>query len=257
MIEAGALTAAFAVGLALVWTVGRSRVAADLCAIAGAREQQRGNARRVSTVAASLGGGRAVALRSGLACGAVGLLLAAGFSLLAPAGAYLAFLAPGLVADRRAARSMREAERALVVAVEWIDALVSAGRPAELAVLAVAKEGTGSSRLDLALRSASAAAALGAPVFRVLAFEARAAGLASLARIGDELERSRDLGRGSRAVLTDARDALRRQERTRIIDAASRVDAKLMLVLVLCYLPALMLIVVVPLFVGLLSGILE
>jgi len=35
------------------------------------------------------------------------------------------------------------------------------------------------------------------------------------------------------------------------------VDAKLMLVLVLCYLPALMLIVVVPLFVGLLSGILE
>lgn len=257
MIEAGALCTVFAVGLALVWTVGRSRVAADLCAIAGAREQHRDNARRVSAVAASLGGGRAVALRSGLACGAVGLLLAAGFALLAPAGAYLAFLAPGLVADRRAARSMREAERALVVAVEWIDALVGAGRPAELAVLAVAKEGTGSSRLDLALRSASAAAALGAPVFRVLAFEARAAGLASLARIGDELERSRDLGRGSRAVLTDARDALRRQERTRIIDAASRVDAKLMLVLVLCYLPALMLIVVVPLFVGLLSGILE
>jgi len=257
MIEAGALCTVFAVGLALVWTVGRSRVAADLCAIAGAREQHRDNARRISAVATSLGGGRAVALRSGLACGAVGLLLAAGFALLAPAGAYLAFLAPGLVADRRAARSMREAESALVVAVEWIDALVGAGRPAELAVLAVAKEGTGSSRLDLALRSASAAAALGAPVFRVLAFEARAAGLASLARIGDELERSRDLGRGSRAVLTDARDALRRQERTRIIDAASRVDAKLMLVLVLCYLPALMLIVVVPLFVGLLSGILE
>lgn len=257
MIEAGALSAAVAVGLALVWTVGRSRVAAHLCAIAGAREEQRDNARRVTAVAASLGGGRAVALRSGLACGAVGLLLAAGSPLLAPAAAYLAFLAPGVVADRRAARSMREAERSLVVAVEWVDALVGAGRPAELAVLAVAREGTGSSRLDLALRTASAAAALGAPVFRVLAFEARAAGLGSLAGLGDELERSRDLGRGSRAVLADAREGLRRQERARVIEAASRVDAKLMLVLVLCYLPALMLLVVVPLFVGLLSGILE
>lgn len=257
MIEAGALGTAFAVGLALVWTVGRSRVAVDLAAIAGARDEHRDSARRVAAAAASLGGGRAIALRSGLACGAAGLLLTAGFPLLAPAGAYLAFLAPGVLADRRAARSMRDAERALVVAVEWIDALVAAGRPAELAVLAVAREGTGSSRLDLTLRSASAAAGLGAPVFRVLAFEARAAGLASLARIGDELERSRDLGRGSRVVLAEAREELRRQERARAIEAASRVDAKLMLVLVLCYLPALMLIVVVPLFVGLLSGILE
>lgn len=257
MIEAGALSAAVAVGLALTWAVGRSRVAADLCAIVAVGEERHDNARRVTALAASLGGGRAVALRSGLACGAVGLLSAAGLPLLAPAAAYLAFLAPGVVADRRAAGSLREAERALVVAVEWIDALVAAGRPAELAVLAVAKEGTGSSRLDLALRSASAAAALGAPVFRVLVFEARAAGLGSLARLGDELERSRDLGRGSRAVLADARAGLRHEERTRIIEAASRVDARLMLVLVLCYLPALMLIVVVPLFVGLLSGILE
>lgn len=257
MIEAGALCAAFAVALALAWIVGRSRVAVDLSAIAGARDCDRASTRGVTMAAASLGGRRAIALRSGLACGVAGPLLAAGFPLLAPAAAYLAFLAPGLLADRRAAQSMRDAERALVVAIEWIDALVGAGRPAELAVLAVAREGTGSSRLDLALRSASAAAGLGAPVFRVLAFEARAAGLTSLARIGDELERSRDLGRGSRAVLADARAELRRRERARAIEAASRVDAKLMLVLVLCYLPALMLIVVVPLFVGLLSGILE
>lgn len=257
MIEAGALCMAFAVGLMLAWTVGRSRVAADLGAIAGARHEHRDGTRRVAAAAASLGGGKAITLRSGLGCGAAGLLLAAGFPLLAPAGAYLAFLVPGVLADRRTARSMREAERSLVVAVEWIDALVAAGRPAELAMLAVAREGTGSPRLDLALRSASAAAALGAPVFRALEFEARAAGLASLARIGDELERSRDLGRGSRAVLADAREGLRRQERARVIEGASRVDAKLMLVLVLCYLPALMLLVVVPLFVGLLTGIPE
>lgn len=257
MIETGAVFAAAAVALALVWMVGGSRVAADLAAVADARDGQRDAAGRAATATAALGGVRIVAIRIGLACGATVLLLAAGLTLLAPAGAYAAFVAPGLIADRRAARSLRDAERALVVAVEWIDALVAAGRPAELAVLAVAREGTGSTRLDLVLRSVNASASLGAPVFRVLAFEARAAGLVPLARLGDELERSRDLGRGSRAVLADAREELRRQERARAMAAASRVETKLMLVLVLCYLPALMLIVVVPLFVGLLSGILE
>lgn len=257
MIEAGALCAALGVGFVLLWIGGTSRVAADLAAVAGAPDGGRDAARRVAAAAAALGGTRAIAFRAALALGAAVLLLSAGLTLLAPAGAYAAFLAPGLIADRRAARSLRDAERALVTAVEWIDALVAAGRPAELAVLAVAREGTGSSRLDLVLRSVAAAAGLGAPVFRSLAFEARAAGLVPLARLGDELERSRDLGRGSRAVLADVRDELRRQERARAIEAASRVDAKLMLVLVFCYLPALMLIVVVPLFVGLLSGILD
>lgn len=257
MIEVGAICTVIAVALALTWIVGRSRVAADLATIVGAPGEQRERATRVAATAASLGGGRAIALRSGLACGAVGLLLAASLPLLAAPAGYLAFLVPGRIAHRRAARSMRDAERSLVVAIEWMDALVGAGRPAEMAVLAVARQGTGSSRLDTVLRSASAAARLGAPVFRVLAFEARVAGLDPLAALGDELERSRDLGHGSRAVLRDTREELRRRERARTIDAASRVDAKLMLVLVLCYLPALMLIVVVPLFVGLLSGILE
>lgn len=257
MIEAGTLCTVIAVALALVWTVGRSRVAGDVATVAAAQVDLRDGATPVAATAASLGGGSAIVRRSGLACGVAGLLLVAGLPLLAPAGAYLAFVTPGLVADRRVARSMRDAERSLAVAVEWIDALVGAGRPAEAAVLAVARQGTGSSRLDSTLRSASAAARLGAPLFRVLAFEARSAGLVPLARLGDELERSRDLGRGSRTVLRDAREELRRGERAQAIEAASRVDAKLMLVLVLCYLPALMLIVVVPLFVGLLLGILE
>jgi len=196
-------------------------------------------------------------MRSAAACAVIVLLFLAGVPLLAPAAGYVAFVAPGIVAERRAARALRDAERALAVTVEWIDALVGAGRPAELAVVAVAKESAGSTLLDMALRNTSAAARLGAPVFRVLAVEARAAGLSSLAALGDELERSRDLGRGSVAVVRETRDDLRRRERARAIDAASRVDAKLMLVLVACYLPALMLLVVVPLFVGLLSGIIE
>ena len=257
MIELGSLCAALAVGLAFAWLASGSRLAANLAAVARASGDAPDRPSGIAAVGVTLGGARRIALRAAAACGVAVPLILSGVPLLAPVAGYAVFVVPGLVADRRAARALRDAERALVVAVEWIDALVAAGRPAELAVQAVAREGAGATLLDTALRNASTAALLGAPMFRVLALEARAGGLPALAALGDELERSRDLGRGSRVVLRETRDELRRGERARAIDAASRVDAKLMLVLVLCYLPALMLLVVVPLFVGLLSGILE
>ena len=54
---------------------------------------------------------------------------------------------------------------------------------------------------------------------------------------------------------TGDRDRLRASERAKSLDAAGRVEGRLMLVLVLCYLPALMLLVVIPLFLGLLDGL--
>lgn len=190
-------------------------------------------------------------------CVVAALAIGFGVPLLAPALGYATFVAPTLVADRRRGRELRAAERALGVVIEWADALVSVGQPAERAIAAAARQGTGAALLDPVLRDACAAAALGAPLFRALAAEARGAGLARLAELAKELDRARDLGRGSRAVLRDAREELRRQESARAIGAASKVEGKLMLVLVGCYLPALMLAVVVPLFVGLLGGLLE
>src|SRR5438132_1577283 len=83
-------------------------------------------------------------------------------------------------------------------------------------------------------------------------FSARRSALASIA---SDLERARDLGRGALVVLRDHRDRLRASERARSLDAAGRVEGQLMLVLVLCYLPALMLLVVIPLFLTLLDGL--
>ena len=73
--------------------------------------------------------------------------------------------------------------------------------------------------------------------------------------IASDLEHARDLGRGALVVLRDHRDRLRASERARSLDAAGRVEGRLVLVLVLCYLPALMLLVVIPLFLGLLDGL--
>ncbi len=171
------------------------------------------------------------------------------------AAAYVGFVTPTLYVERAAARCRGEAERALVVLVELTEALVASGRPVESALVAVAERGVGSVLVDAAMAAASRSYALGAPLFRALAHEASSVRLTALAHLAQELERTRDLGRGALTVLRDERERLRASERARSLDAAGRVEGRLMLVLVLCYLPALMLLVVIPLFLGLLNGL--
>ena len=252
MIELGAVLVAISVAGAGVWAMRPSLVEQRLEALALAVEAAgRPHGARHVIVVAGAGG------RSAAALGATLLAVLVGLPLIAPALGYAAFVLPAVLADRRRARELAEAERALGIVVEWADALVSVGQPAERAFAAAARHGSGSAALDPVLRRACAGAALGAPLFRALAAESRGAGLAQLADIADELDRARDLGRGSRSVVRDARDELRRRERSSAVAAAASADAKLLLILVSCYLPALMLTVVVPLFVGLLGGLVE
>ena len=171
------------------------------------------------------------------------------------AGGYAGFVLPSLTVERRAAARRRDAERAIATLFERLEALAGAGRPVETALLAVARIATGSPLLDATLRGAADAYALGAPLFRSLAARAQAQGLGQLAGFAAELERSRDLGQGSIAVVREARDAARSRRRTRSLEAAAKVEGKLMLTLVLCYLPALLLLVVIPLFLTLLDGL--
>jgi Flp pilus assembly protein TadB len=185
---------------------------------------------------------------------AVGLAIPIGGAFVV-AAAYVGFVTPTLYVERAAARCRGEAERALVALVEWTEALVASGRPIESALVAVAERGVGSVLVDAAMAAASRAYALGAPLFRALAHEASSARLTALAHLALELERTRDLGRGALTVLRDERERLRASERARSLDAAGHVEGRLMLVLVLCYLPALMLLVVIPLFLGLLDGL--
>ncbi|MHB8631280.1 MAG: hypothetical protein ACYC9W_05060, partial [Candidatus Limnocylindria bacterium] len=173
----------------------------------------------------------------------------------AAALAYGGFIWPSLAIERRARARRREAERALGPLLERVEALAAAGRPVETAVVAVARIPTSSMVLDGALRRATDAYSLGAPLFGSLSRAASAEGIAGLATLAAALERSRGLGHGSIAVVREARDAARAAERAASIEAAAMVEGKLMLTLVFCYLPALMLLVVVPLFLTLLDGL--
>ncbi len=195
---------------------------------------------------------------TGIACVAIAaaaaLVLPIPLALIALAG-YGGFVAPTLHVERIARRARARAERAVVTFVEWTMVLVESGRPVETATIAIAQCGLGSALVDGILGSAARAYALGAPLYPALAREAEALGISSLASLATELDRSRGLGRGALTVLRDERERLRADERARSLDAAGRVEGHLMLILVLCYLPALMLLVVIPLFLGLLDGL--
>jgi pilus assembly protein TadC len=200
--------------------------------------------------------------RAKLVAALAGAAIAATLSLIVPFGplvvvaaGYAGFIIPTIHVDRTAARRRSEAEHALVTLVEWAEALVASGRPIEAAFVAIAERGVGAGLVDGAIAQAARSHALGAPFFPALAMEAAAVGLPALAVIARDLERARDLGRGALVVLRDHRDRLRASERAGSLDAAGRVEGRLMLVMVLCYLPALMLLVVIPLFLGLLGGL--
>ena len=201
-------------------------------------------------------------VRAKIVGGLLGAALAAVVGLVAPIGplvllvaGYAGFVLPTLYVDRVAARRRSEAARSLVTLIEWTEALVASGRPVETAVVSLAEASASTGLTENTIAAAARSYALGAPLFPALAREASSVGLSALASIANDLERARDLGRGALVVLREHRDRLRASERAASLEIAGRVEGRLMLVLVLCYLPALMLLVVIPLFLGLLDGL--
>lgn len=169
--------------------------------------------------------------------------------------AYAGSVLPSFVAERRSRYQRSEAEHAMVTLVEWLHALVASGRPLETAMASAATRVGGSAMLDTALAAALRDYTLGVPMNAALARHGRALGIAGLIDLASRLERARDLGRGALPLLQDLREELRARERARALAAASQVEGKLTLVLTLCYMPALALLVIIPLFLTLLAGL--
>jgi hypothetical protein len=246
----GALAAGVAVALGLIASRGTSRVE---------RRMSRVTTRSaLRTPAARMIGGpstRLVGVLSGATIGCViGWMLELG-ALPVPIAAYAGLMAATLTNERRASVEHGDAGRATITLVEWLHALVASGRPIETAIAQLDGIGTGSALLDVQLANARRDYALGVPLHQALARAASVSRLGGLSQLADRIDRARDLGRGMLPMLQDLRDELRAAERARALEAAGRVEGKLTLVLTLCYLPALALLVVIPLFLTLLTGL--
>ena len=197
-----------------------------------------------------------------IALALVGAMTAAVISFFLPIGvmvviaaAYAGFILPSIVVHREAAVRQRQAEAATASLVEWAHALVLSGRPVDSALLALARRGSGAPLVDEVLARVVDLYTLGAPLHISLTREGTDAGLTSLVRLAERLERARELGAGSVSVLEDLREEMRNAARDRLVGSAAQVEGKMTLILTLCYLPALALLIVIPLFVTLLAGL--
>ena len=264
----GAAAAAACVVLLILAAAPRSRVASRLNALRPPTARVLGGLRGLrlidpatltasgfgitteQVVAAKLAGALVCALLGAV----IGLVVPIG-ALVVVAAAYGGFILPSIVMEHRAAMRMREAETATGSFVEWTHALVVSGRPVESAVMALARRGTGVALVDDVLTRVADLYTLGAPLHISLIRESREVGLRSLTRLAERLERSRELGQGSVTILENSREELRSAARERLLASASHVEGQLTLILTLCYLPALALLVVIPLFVTLLAGL--
>lgn len=268
MSVAGAVAAAACITLMVLALAPRSRVLARLNILRPSSGHVLAGLRRIEFVAPAtlrasgfeMAAEQLVAAKIGSAL--VGALLAALVALVVPIGAlvvvaaaYAGFVLPSVVVERRAVRRRREAELAIASVIEWTHALVSSGRPVDSAVVALARRGTGVRLVDDVLTRVADLYTLGAPLYVSLIRESRDAALASLTRLAERLERSRELGQGSVGVLEDLRDEARSAARERVLEGAAQVEGKMTLILTLCYLPALALLVVIPLFLTLLAGL--
>ena len=246
----GSIAVAASVALAICGVRRPSIVERRLRSVFLARAQGVATASRDQLTLARIAG----ALAGAIAGIAIAVSLSLGI-LPVPVLAYVGAIVPSIVAERRAARARRDVERAAITLVEWLHALVASGRPIEAAVVSVAERGTGSAPLDALLDQVRRDYTLGVPLADAIARAAARSRARALADLAVRLERPRDLGRGTLPMLQDLRDELRAGERARALQAASHVEGKLTLVLTLCYLPALALLVIVPLFVTLLAGL--
>lgn len=266
----GAVAAAACVVLLIFAAAPRSRVATHLEALRPTTARALRGLRSLrlfapTTLGASgLGIAMEHVVAAKIALALVGALLGALIGLMVPIGAlvvvaaaYGGFILPSIVIERRATLRRSDAERAIGSLVEWTHALVSSGRPVDSALMALARRGTGAPLVDAVLSRVADAYTLGAPLHLSLIRESRALGLGSLTRLAERLERSRELGQGSLTILENMREELRGAARERLLASASQVEGKMTVILTLCYLPALALLVVIPLFVTLLAGLFE
>jgi pilus assembly protein TadC len=265
---AGAVAAAICVVLVILAAAPRSRVFARLNTLRPRTVRAFAGLRGLGLIApatlqaSGLGISVEHLVAAKVALALVGALLASVIALVVPIGAlvvvamaYGGFILPSIVVERQAAWRKAEAERAIGSLVEWTHALVLSGRPVDSAVLSLARRGTGAQVVDDVLARVADFYTLGAPLHLTLIRESRVSSLASLTRLAERLERSRELGQGSITVLESAREELRSATRERLLASASQVEGKMTLILTLCYLPALALLVVIPLFVTLLAGL--
>jgi tight adherence protein C len=186
----------------------------------------------------------------------LGLLLSSvmpGLLLLTPALAWFAFVAPSIyVSRRRAARKARIlAELPDIVGLlrAFLNAQVPLERALHLISQQMAEAGPGN-LLAGELRNALGDYGLGETIEQSLSQMAERLGVEELKTVVGAIAHGKRLGSGMELILRDQELLVRLSQRNRATAAASQISTRLMGVLVGIYLPEFVILVMIPLFWG-------
>ena len=190
---------------------------------------------------------------------------AAGLALLPVAGppaiaaamllAVMSFLAPRFLAERRLQADRAAALGQVQLAIAQLRAQIAMGVGLESALRAIAFSPLSGPELAERLRSVLAAYGLGRPIEPALAKVGRDLGSAEIEILARSIAQARRLGVGLEDTLARAEFEFSAAHERRVAAAAERAQVRSQLLIVGCYVPAFMAMVLVPLFLGMLQGL--
>ena len=199
---------------------------------------------------------RVLRLMSALLGACLGCLLAlvvAGSLLLVPLFAWLGFIAPARLIAARRRRRQAAIQREVPELIGMMRAFMAAGMPLERTLHVLSAGGESDTFLKQEMRAALARYGLGLSVDQALEEIGTRTGVDDLSGFLTALSQSRRVGTGLEAMLREQEMMARLNQRNRATAQAAAVSTKLLAVLGGIYLPEFVLLIIIPLFWGIMQ----
>jgi Flp pilus assembly protein TadB len=192
-----------------------------------------------------------------IACGGLGLVaglsvaaLIPGFVFLVPVTTWTAFLLPARHLARRRRERQAQMRRELPDLLGIVRAFHRAGVPLERTLHLLGGQQATFPILGAEIAKALTGFGFGVPLEDALGAMATRTGLLEIALVVGSLSQSKRLGSALDEVLKDHETAARAAQRNQATAEASRVGTKLLAILAGVYLPEFVLLIMIPLFLG-------
>ncbi|HVH65759.1 MAG TPA: type II secretion system F family protein [Candidatus Acidoferrum sp.] len=193
-----------------------------------------------------------VALGGALAGGALALLVSGSYALI-PLLAWLGYIAPIRAIAARRRRRQASIERELPQVISMIRAFMAAGMPLERTLHVISGRPDPDSILKQEIRRALARYGLGLSIEQALQEIGLRTGVGDAGGFITALNQARRAGTGLDTTLRDQELMVRMNQRNRATAQASAVGTKLLAVVGGIYLPEFVILIIVPLFWGIMQ----
>lgn len=192
------------------------------------------------------------ALGFGLIAGVAAVLVSGAF-VLVPLCVWCGYIAPARYLARRRRRRQDAVHRELPELVSMIRAFTSAGMPLERALHLLSSAATADSVLRNEIRLALGRYGLGLGIEQALQEIGPRTGTDDISMFVTSLAQAKRMGTGLEQTLRDQEMLVRLNQRNRSTAEAARVGTKLLAVLAGVYLPEFAILIMVPLFWGIMQ----